>query len=77
MNLVRLQIGIVPGAVVWEAYDEEDCFAVSTIELGADVLRAVAVGGLLSPGTAQNAQRFSLPAEPMFAHSPGLEEFIM
>src|SRR5437762_1932576 len=45
-KLVRLQIGIVPGAVVWEACDEQGRFFVSTIELSAEVLRAVAVGGI-------------------------------
>ena len=76
-ELVRPQIGIIPGAVIWEAFDEQNRFSVTTIELSAEVLRAVAVGGLLSPVTAQNAQSFALPAEPMFDPCPSLEEFIM
>lgn len=77
IKLVRPQIGIVPGAVVWEAYDEQNRFAVTTIELNADTLRAVAVGGILSPGTVQNAGRYTLPAEPMLVPTPDIEEVVM
>src|SRR5215213_324941 len=77
IKLVRPQIGIVPGAVIWEAYDEQNRFAVTTIEMNADTLRAVARGDILSPGMVLNAQRYALPAEPMFVECPGLDEQIM
>ena len=76
-KLVRPQIGIVPGAVIWEAHDEQNRFAVTTIELNADTLRAVARGDILSPGMVLNAQRYALPAEPMLVECTGLDEQIM
>ena len=77
-KLVRPQIGIIPGAVVWEAFDERNGFSVTTIELSAEVLRAVAAGGILEPGTALSAQRYTLPAAPMFAQTPDdIDEIIM
>jgi hypothetical protein len=77
IKLVRPQIGIVPGAVIWEACDEQNRLAVTTIELSADVLRAVAVGGILSPGTVRNAGRYTLPAEPMLVPTADIEEVVM
>lgn len=76
-ELVRPQIGIIPGAVIWEAFDEQNRFGVTTIELSAEVLRAVAVGGILSPGTVQNAGYYTLPAEPMLVPTPEIEEVVM
>ena len=76
-ELVRPQIGIIPGAVIWEAFDGQNRFGVTTIELSAEVLRAVAVGGILSPGTVQNAGRYTLPAEPMFVPTSDIEEVVM
>lgn len=76
-RLVRLQINILPGAVTWEAHDGDDRFTVETPDLGADVLRAIAIGGVLEPGSTMNAMSFVMPAEPLFDNSPGLEKYTM
>src|SRR5437764_10155484 len=75
VQLVRLQINILPGAVTWEAHCGDDRFTVETPELSADVLRAIAIGGVLVPGSTMNAMSFVLPAEPLFDNSPGLEKY--
>ncbi|MFL6284563.1 MAG: hypothetical protein ACJ74Q_15565 [Pyrinomonadaceae bacterium] len=77
VQLVRTQINILPGAVTWEAHDHDDRFTVETPDLSADVLRAVAIGGVLIPGETKNAMSFVLPAEPLFDESPGLEIYFM
>jgi hypothetical protein len=77
VQLVRLQVNILPGAVTWEAHDPVDRFTVETPEMSADVLRAIAIGGVLEPGSTMNAASFVLPAEPLFDNSPGLEKYTM
>jgi len=78
VSLVRPQIGIIPGAVTWQAFDEGGRFYVTTIELNEAVLQAAALGGLLQPGYSDNAQKYAFPvSEPMLVKDGKLQEIVM
>lgn len=76
-QLIRFQIGIIPGAVIWEAFDAENRFMVNTIELSSEVLRAISLGTTLNPGDTSEALRFAIPAEPVLDRDPNWQKHLM
>jgi hypothetical protein len=76
-QLVRFQIGIIPGAVIWEAFDAENRFMVNTIELSSEVLRAISLGTTFNPGDTSEALKSVVPAEPVVDADPRWQQNLM
>lgn len=55
---------VLPSVVAWEAYDEQERFKLTTVELSGEVLKAIARGFPLPPNSTNQAIR-NASARPM------------
>lgn len=76
-KLVNFQIGIIPGAVIWEAFDPENRFLVTTLELPSEVLQAIADGVILNPGDTSEELKNALPDQVVPDNDPRWLESVM
>lgn len=76
-ELVRYQIGIIPGAVIWEAFDAKNRFMVNTIELSSEILQAIANGASFKAGDTGEGLKVALPVEPVVDADPRWQEQLM